>query len=37
MMRRDNPWLVLGGAFLALGAGVAAAIVALVLLSHTLA
>jgi hypothetical protein len=37
MTPRRNPWLVLGSALLALGAGIAAAAVALVLLAHTVA
>ena len=37
MTARRNPWLVFGGALLALAAGIAAAAVALVLLVHTVA
>jgi hypothetical protein len=37
MTPRRKPWLVLAGAFLALGAGIGAAVVALVLLAHTVA
>jgi hypothetical protein len=37
MSRRRNPWLVLGGALVALGAGIGAGVVALVLLVHTVA
>jgi hypothetical protein len=37
MTPRRKPWLVLGGAVLALGAGIGAAVVALVLLVHTVA
>jgi hypothetical protein len=37
MTPRRNPWLVLGGALLALGAGIGAAVIALVVLAHTVA
>ena len=37
MTPRRYPWLVLGAALLALGAGIGAAVIALVLLAHTVA
>lgn len=37
MTPQRNPWLVFGAAVLALAAGIAAAVVALVLLAHTVA